>query len=1090
MDEDLTRAERVALAAASWSAGLRDRGAPESVLPSSSRTDLTLDLTHAHPSGLAMLLAGRPTRLSGLVREVDALADARTGARAIRAATLELAHERGLDVGWLGIGLATWASSTGAPLTSGSEPTGPVLLVPCTLRPRGAAGEDFDLDLGTEIELNPVLVHQLATEHGVHLDADLVADLVTGPARDSAPGADRLDPGPALRRVAQACAALPGFAIEPRLVLGTLDLAGPARLADLAAPVTALAASDVVAALAGDPAALADLCGAGLSGGPLATGRADPGPGAAADDLVLDVDAAQAAVVAAVRAGSHLVVQAPPGTGSTQTVAALVAALAADGRSTLLVADKRAALESVLQRLSQVGLDDLVLDLPDGGAGRRRIADRLAADLGRADVVRAHPPAAAGTAADASADRSTDQLAAQLAAHTRALHRVREPWGVTASAAQCALAELTARRPAPRSRVRVRGADLTRLDRAELGRLRRKLSDAARVGVLRTGPDDDPWFGARLTTVEQTEQALAAVTDLVTRTLPVARERMRLLLDEAGMPPARTVADWGVALSLVGAVRASLEVFAPAVFDTSLTDLVAATAGPRWRAEHGIAQGSLLRGRLRRQARGLLRPGAPPADLHAALVAAGEQRERWQRAVGPGSRPALPSGLDETERAYLDVAEPLARLSEQLAETAAGGDLADLDVDLLVGRLALLGERTPALALAPRTLALREQLRAAGLEPLLGDLARRGVDEHEVGAELDLVWWTSLLEHVALDDPAYGAHDGERLRQVAAAFAEADRRRGSDSAERVRRLTTGRLRASLAGHPDQSAVLRGEAERSRRHRPLRDLVSECPDVLLAANPCWAMSPLVVAQVLPPGVLFDVVVVLEASSVPVAEAVAAISRARQVVLVGDGHQLLPDGGLASVLEAGSAVLPVLHLDHDHRSRDERVVAFADQHVYGRALVTVPGVVGADVLSLEQVDGTGPVPVGAEAVESTEVEVDRVSELVIDHARRRPDESLAVITLGRRHAARIEDALRREIASSPTTPPWPRSSPTTGPSRSSSRTQTGPRATPATPWCSRSGSAALRTGGCCIGSAPSPRTAVSVGWPSRRPGRGAG
>ncbi len=1000
MDEDLTRAERVERAAASWSGQLDDRGGPQSLQPGGA-PDLTLDLTHAHPSGLAMLLAGRPTRLSGLVREVEALADARTRARAIRAATLEVAQERGLDVGWLAIGLATWAPTDGGP-----APSAPVLLVACTLRPRGAAGEDFDVDLGTDTELNPVLLHRLATEHGIDLDADLVADL----ARGGAPGAEGLDPGPALRRVAQACSAVPHFTIEPRLVVGTLDLAAPARRADLTAAHD-LAAHDVVAALAGDPGALAALAAAtdpGSSRSPVAP----PAP-SGHEPLVLDVDTAQAAAVAAVRTGSHLVLQAPPGTGATQTVAALVAALAADGQRTLLVADKRAALDSVLQRLAEVGLGDLVLDLPDGGAGRRRIADALTAHLARAD---ARVAASASAPADA-APANVDDLADQLAAHTRALHRVREPWGVTAYQAQCALAELTARRPAPRSRVRVRGEALAGLDRAELGRVREQLRAAAGIGVLATGPDDDPWFGARLTSAEQTEQALAAVTELVQHALPVAREWMRLLLDEAGMAPAPTVAAWGVTLSLVGAVRASLEVFSPAVFDTPLTDLVAATAGARWRAEHGIVQGSLLRRRLRRQARGLLRPGAPPADLHAALVAAGEQRERWQRAVGPGSRPALPSGLDETVRAYLDVAEPLARLSEQLAQTAAGGELADLDVDLLAGRLALLAERTPGLTLAPPTVALRERLRAAGLEPLLADLARRGVGQDQVGAELDLVWWTSLLEHVATGDPAYGAHDGERLRRTAAAYVDADRRQVSAGAARVRRLTTDRLRAALAAHPDQGALLRGEADRSRRHRPLRDLVRECSDVLLAAGPCWALSPLAVAQVLPPGVLFDVVVVLEASSVPVAEAVSAISRTRQVVLVGDRHQLPPSGGLASVLDAGSAVLPVLHLDRDHRSQDERLLAFADQQAYGGRLVTVPGAVGDDVLRLEQVEGTGPVPVGDEAVESTEAEVDRVIDLVVAHARRRPHESLGVVTVTRRHAARIQDALRRELAVQP-------------------------------------------------------------------------
>ena len=54
-----------------------------------------------------------------------------------------------------------------------------------------------------------------------------------------------------------------------------------------------------------------------------------------------------------------------------------------------------------------------------------------------------------------------------------------------------------------------------------------------------------------------------------------------------------------------------------------------------------------------------------------------------------------------------------------------------------------------------------------------------------------------------------------------------------------------------------------------------------------------MSPLVVASVLPPGQWFDVVVFDEASQVPPAEAVSAISRARQVVVAGDSRQLPPD-----------------------------------------------------------------------------------------------------------------------------------------------------------------------------------------------------
>jgi hypothetical protein len=67
----------------------------------------------------------------------------------------------------------------------------------------------------------------------------------------------------------------------------------------------------------------------------------------------------------------------------------------------------------------------------------------------------------------------------------------------------------------------------------------------------------------------------------------------------------------------------------------------------------------------------------------------------------------------------------------------------------------------------------------------------------------------------------------------------------------------------------------------------------------------------------------------------------------------------------------------------------------------------------VVRLEVVDGSAPVQPGLEAIESTQAEVDRVVRLVLSHVRTRPSESLGVITLGNKHATRIDDALRRAL-----------------------------------------------------------------------------
>jgi len=434
---------------------------------------------------------------------------------------------------------------------------------------------------------------------------------------------------------------------------------------------------------------------------------------------------------------------------------------------------------------------------------------------------------------------------------------------------------------------------------------------------------------------------------------------------------------------------------------------------------------------LRRQARGLLRPGPPPADLHSALIVAQEQRTTWARLAGTGGRPAVPSEIDEAQQAYDALSDDLGWLGGLLATTVDGGDLLDAPLVGLQDRCAALARRRDRLAVLPKVVSLVDELRDCGMGGLVDDLAARGVAPIDVAAEMDFVWWTSLLDDVRVRDSDYGAHDGGFLRRVGAEYVEADHAHLAGTVDRVRAAVGRRLREVLEDHPEQEALVRAEAVKSRRHRPLRDLLPRAGETLTAIKPCWAMSPLVVASILPAGRWFDVVIFDEASQIPPAQAVSAISRATQVVVAGDERQLPPtsfftaaldqDGaadpadesltdGFESILDVLSAALPIRRLTWHYRSLDERLVSFANAQMYDGTLVTFPGTSDESVLRLEVVDGSAPVQPGLEAIESTQAEVDRVVDLVLTHARTRPRESLGVIALGIKHASRIEDALR--------------------------------------------------------------------------------
>ena len=154
-------------------------------------------------------------------------------------------------------------------------------------------------------------------------------------------------------------------------------------------------------------------------------------------------------------------------------------------------------------------------------------------------------------------------------------------------------------------------------------------------------------------------------------------------------------------------------------------------------------------------------------------------------------------------------------------------------------------------------------------------------------------------------------------------------------------------------------VLRREITKKRQHLPLRQLLQEIPTVVLQLTPCLLMSPLSIAQYLSASASnFDIVIFDEASQIPVWDAVGAMARAKQVVMVGDPKQLPPtnffgrengsdddvpevESDLESILdECLGASLPTRNLSWHYRSRHESLIAFSNHKYYGGGLVTFP------------------------------------------------------------------------------------------------------------------------------------------------------
>src|SRR5262249_48849256 len=230
----------------------------------------------------------------------------------------------------------------------------------------------------------------------------------------------------------------------------------------------------------------------------------------------------------------------------------------------------------------------------------------------------------------------------------------------------------------------------------------------------------------------------------------------------------------------------------------------------------------------------------------------------------------------------------------------------------------------------------------------------------------------------------------------------------------------------MNARPNQATLVQREATKRTRHLPLRKLVADAADVLIALRPCWMASPLSVSQLIPADRrYFDVVIFDEASQVLPEDGVPAIMRGARVVVAGDHHQLPPTSffmaseeeeeenlgeapapteGLESVLDVMRTFIDPWTLEWHYRSQDETLIAFANHHIYADSLVTFPGPGGSRAVSQVLVPTMMP---GQE--ESPTAEVEKVVELVLQHAAARPQETLGVIALGIKHARRLEAAI---------------------------------------------------------------------------------
>ncbi|MDW8852580.1 DUF3320 domain-containing protein [Flavobacterium sp. MMLR14_040] len=225
----------------------------------------------------------------------------------------------------------------------------------------------------------------------------------------------------------------------------------------------------------------------------------------------------------------------------------------------------------------------------------------------------------------------------------------------------------------------------------------------------------------------------------------------------------------------------------------------------------------------------------------------------------------------------------------------------------------------------------------------------------------------------------------------------------------------------------QINVLKSEFNRKARHMPIRKLMQEAGLAIQAIKPVIMMSPMSIANFLPPNSIdFDLVIFDEASQVRPVDALGAILRGRQIVVVGDTKQMPPTSffdklntdtedeenvtaDMQSILGmCDSQGAPQRMLRWHYRSRHESLINLSNQEFYENRLIIFPSPGSKSKMGLA-FNHLPDTYYDKGKTRTNPKEAEKVADAIINHALNNPKLSLGVVAFSTAQMQAIQNAL---------------------------------------------------------------------------------
>ena len=655
--------------------------------------------------------------------------------------------------------------------------------------------------------------------------------------------------------------------------------------------------------------------------------------------LPVDIDSSQLEAVIESGQQRSFILYGPPGTGKSQSITNIISNALYHGKRVLFVAEKMAALQVVQSRMEKIGLAPFCLEMHSNKMTKSHLLQQLQAVL---ELGAAHSSTQYTKVADELMARRKE-----LIAYTEELHRKREH-GLSLYDCIARYESMPDVEPLNPSNEFLQMLTSERLDTAA-----KCLRELDAVMQISGHPSSHPLLGLEIS--DASERARQQLADELPRLSQQIKETLQATRDNA--LSFNGLNTW---LEYIAKQEELLQIYTDDVLELKPRQLQAEwnAIEAKWFLPRFFAKRSFTK-RMR-----AYKADFDPDDVET-LCQQLEDCQQLAHTCGCDRQQVVSAGSSKGCR---ELNATLARLTPQLCRFDLGAD--DPQLAMLDSRIsqwmphmersrdwAQWCMRLPALREQQLQFVLKEMERQPASGSCMADRVLRGAYKRMALDMIDADKNLSMFNGVLFDDAI------KRYRDLSSEFQQLTKKMlYCQMTKQLPHLAA----TANAAKPDKGDKLAQELAQLKRWIAtggrgvtIRRIMDQLPTLLPQLCPCMLMSPISVAQYIdlkqPP---FDLVVFDEASQMPTSEAVGAIARGRNLIVVGDPKQMPPtsffttnaiDESEADIDDMESILddcitlsLPEHYLSWHYRSRHESLIAFSNSQYYDGRLFTFPSV----------------------------------------------------------------------------------------------------------------------------------------------------